>query len=232
MANNNIKKVLRGLFFEFPWNIALSFWKYNLVLHIIAIALTYFIVTGGMDWSYFNSSTDRPTIQFFLFPAVVLGGIIPIVLPITMYIIGRKRKNPRTINTAFALGQAVIVANIIVSVYKAITGRVPPPEVFDKGPFTDVSQEFRFGFLNGGIFNGWPSGHTTTAFAMALVLIKLYPENKRIRYLGLTYAIYIGLGISTNIHWLSDFIAGIFVGIGVGLTVGGSFWKRYSSRIK
>ena len=36
------------------------------------------------------------------------------------------------------------------------------------------------------------------------------------RKYGLIYAFYIGFGVSTNIHWLSDFVAGIFLGYCVG----------------
>ena len=144
-----------------------------------------------------------------------------------MYFHGKKKNNERTVNTSYAVAQAAIISLIVSSLYKAFTGRLPP-EMFDELSVTDISNGFQFGFMRGGIFNGWPSGHTTTAFAMAVCLMILYPEKKRIGYLALAYALYVGFGISTNIHWLSDFIAGILVGIAIGLTVGKSFLKRFS----
>jgi len=229
MSKKNPADSIKVLFYRSPLNIARSFWKFNLALHLAAIFLTYIMVTSGFDRAFFDSARNALYFQTILFPAVMLGGLVPIIVPVALYFIGRKRNKPRTTNTAFALGQAVIISMVVSSVYKAMTGRVPPQEFFRNGPLPDISGEFQFGFLRGGIFNGWPSGHATTAFAMALVLIKLYPDNKRIRYLALAYAIYVGFGISTNIHWFSDFVAGIFIGTGIGLTVGKSFWERYCS---
>jgi len=226
MSRNSLKQSLKSLFHRFPANMGNSFWKYNTILHILAMALTFIIVVNDIDWIYFRSSKAHYYLQPFFFPAVIFGGLIPFIAPVIMYIYGRKKKDRRTVNTAFAVGQAAIIGLVISSFYKAVTGRVPP-EIFDDLPVADISREFRFGFWRGGIFEGWPSGHTTVAFAMSLTLIMLYPKNMRVRYLALAYAMYIGFGISTNIHWFSDFIAGAFIGTAIGLTVGKSFYGRY-----
>ena len=227
MSSSTKRYSIRVLFHRFPANLANSFWKFNLFLHLAAITLTYLIVTTNMDWDYFQSSVDHLYLQPLFFPAVMLGGLLPISIPIFLYFRGKKKKNERTINTSYAIAQAAIISLIVSSIYKAFTGRIPP-EMFDELSATGIKSGFQFGFMRGGIFNGWPSGHTTTAFAMAVCLMLLYPDNKKIGYLALAYAFYVGLGISTNIHWFSDFVAGTFVGIAIGLTVGRSFWKRYS----
>lgn len=226
MSDGSLRRAGKQLFHRFLSNLAKSVWGYRLVLHAVAVVVTYLLVMWGIDGTLHRASLNMPHLQYFLFPAVPLGGLVPLIAPVALYIAGRKRNNERMKNTAFALGQAVIVANVIVSFYKAVTGRPPPPEMFDGTLIADMSRQFRFGFMNGGIFHGWPSGHTTTAFAMALVLIKLYPRDPRMRYLPLAYALYIGFGVSTNIHWFSDFVAGIFIGTAVGLAVGGSFAMR------
>jgi len=77
--------------------------------------------------------------------------------------------------------------------------------------------------MNRGIFDGWPSGHTTNAFAMATTLIELYPHNTKLKWWARTYAVLIGWGVSTNIHWLSDAVAGALIGYAIGKTVGRSF---------
>ncbi len=227
MPRTKIRYSIRLLFHSFPTNLAKSFWKYNLLFHFIAITATYLIVTTNLDWDYYRSSVDHIYLQPFFFPAVMLGGLLPIGVPVIMYFHGKKKNNERTVNTSYAVAQAAIISLIVSSLYKAFTGRLPP-EMFDELSVTDISNGFKFGFMRGGIFNGWPSGHTTTAFAMAVCLMILYPEKKRIGYLALAYALYVGFGISTNIHWFSDFIAGILVGIAIGLTVGKSFLKRFS----
>lgn len=213
-----------NFFYRLPYTVAQCFWRYILVLHVAAIVLTYFIVTSGFDWVYFISSRN-PSLQAFLFPAAVIGGILPFLVPVTLYLVGAIKRNMRILNTAFALGQAAFVAWFITSFYKAFTGRVPPP-FHAVATAIDNSQVFQFGFLRGGIFWGWPSTHTAVAFSMAVTLLMLYPKNRFLRYGALLYALYVGIGISTNIHWFSDFVAGVLIGIGIGVTVGKSFLKR------
>jgi len=87
----------------------------------------------------------------------------------------------------------------------------------------DSSHGFQFGFLKGGIFWGWPSGHTTVAFSMALCLTMLYPKNKIVVLGALLYAFYVGLAVSVTIHWVSEFAAGAIIGSVIGMTVGKSF---------
>ena len=218
---------MKSLFYEFPKNLAKCFWKRNLLWHVLAIILTYFLVTSDFDWIYFES-TRISLLQYFLFPAVFLGGILPLLVPLGILLFGLKRKSFKIKNIAFALGQAAILGVIVSSFYKSLTGRAHPSEIFANSSM-DVSQVFHFGFLRGGIFWGWPSSHTTIAFAMAVTLMMLYPEKKFVKYLAIAYALYVGIGVSISIHWFSDFIAGIIFGSVIGVVVGKSFWKRNHS---
>jgi len=83
----------------------------------------------------------------------------------------------------------------------------------------NISQNFQFGFLRNGIFWGWPSSHTTIAFAMSFALFYMFPKNKFIKYFSVIYAFYIGIGVSLSIHWFSDFIAGAIIGTLIGISV-------------
>ena len=122
--------------------------------------------------------------------------------------------------TGLAVGQAAILGVVASSVLKAFTGRVPPDK---EELINDYSGEFRFGFLRGGVYEGWPSSHTATAFAMAATLMELYPDNAAIKYGGFAYAFLIGLGVSANIHWFSDAVAVAFIGYAIGRAVGREF---------
>jgi membrane-associated phospholipid phosphatase len=119
----------------------------------------------------------------------------------------------------------------ISSFYKVFTGRIPPPHFLGHGPLVDISHGFRLGFLRGGIYEGWPSSHSTIAFAMAVVLWKLYPENQIARYAALLYAFYVSIGVSIRIpiHWFSDFVAGAIIDSLIGAVVGKSFKHLRSS---
>ena len=91
---------------------------------------------------------------------------------------------------------------------------------------TDLSHVFRFGFLRGGVFWGWPSSHTTIAFAMATTIFVFLPRQRVIGIVAIIYAFYVGLGVSVTIHWFSDFIAGAIIGTVIGIVVGNSFLPK------
>ncbi|MCX6925306.1 MAG: phosphatase PAP2 family protein, partial [Verrucomicrobia bacterium] len=111
--------------------------------------------------------------------------------------------------------------------YKALTGRLHPARVL--GP--DISHMFRFGFLRGGVFWGWPSSHTTIAFAMAATVFTLFPKQRWLGCVAIAYALYIGVGVSTTIHWFSDFAAGAIIGTVIGTVVGRSFLRSQTQAI-
>ncbi len=220
---------MSSFFRDLPQNMLDCFRGYNLLWHLLAIILTYIIVTSGFDWLYFQYSRNN-LLHSLLFPAVRLGSRVPIIVPLGLYVFGKVRKNFKAINTASALGQAALIGLICASFYKALTGRVHPPRLFIQD-LPDISRKFQFGFMRGGIFWGWPSSHTTIAFAMAVTLLMLYPQNKVLRYLAIFYALYIGFGVSISIHWFSDFVAGAIIGTVIGGVVGNSFHKYITEGI-
>lgn len=217
---------MRGFFYKFLKNLFACFHGYYLLWQIFAVALTYLAVTFGFDWFYFQY-TRSILLRSILFPAVIAGALLPILVPFVLLAVGKIKKNPRTVNTAYVLGQAVLMGWMIPAFYKALTGRVPPPEVFGHGAFVDVSREFQFGLLRGGIFWGWPSSHATVAFALAAALIILYPKNKVMKYGAIAYAIYVGVAVSMTIHWFSEFAAGAIIGTVIGTVVGKSYREKY-----
>jgi hypothetical protein len=181
-----IKKIKNiPLFYRLPQTLIKIFSGKFLIAHGIAILLTILIVTGGLDWAYFVG-TRTPLLSRIILPAVILGGLLPFLLPIALIIYGKITKRARIINSAWALGQAALLGSLISSTYKALTGRMPPPHFTDTiVPLIDTSHGFRFGFMEGGIFWGWPSSHTTIAVAMSVAFVTLFPEKKRLVALAL-----------------------------------------------
>ncbi len=203
-----------------PRNVLNCFSGQRLIWHVIAILLTFLLVTSGLDGLYFTS-TREPMLRSWMFPGVLIGAVLPIALPLACLAIGHICRCARTILIGWAVGQAELIGLFVASAYKAITGRAHPP--FETG--ADVSHVFRFGFLRGGVFWGWPSSHTTIAFAMAVTVFTLFPKQRWLGYVALAYALYIGIGVSMTIHWLSDFTAGAIIGTVIGTVVGKSFLR-------
>jgi membrane-associated phospholipid phosphatase len=188
--------------------------------YLLADAGTYGIVKSGIDWSWYRNAQDHKWISRLGFVSVGVGPLASLAVPIGLYLYGRSNEDDKLQLTGLAMGQAAILAALTTSVLKAFTGRVPPD---NETNMNDYSGEFRFGFLRGGVYEGWPSSHTATAFAMATTLMELYPENTTIKYCGWAYASLIGLGVSTNIHWFSDAVAGALIGYAIGESVGIGF---------
>jgi membrane-associated phospholipid phosphatase len=201
-----------------PGNFIGCFRGWKLAWHLVAVTLTVILVLSGFDWRYFLA-TRNPALREWAWPAVVIGMFLPIYLPLILLVAGHLARNTKIILTGWAVGQAEIIAALIVIAYKAFTGRAHP--IHNAG--TDISRVFHFGFLRGGVFWGWPSSHTTIAFAIAATVFTLWPKQRWLGWLAILYAACVGIGVSMTIHWFSDFVAGTIIGSVIGAVVGKCF---------
>jgi membrane-associated phospholipid phosphatase len=211
-------------FSTLPRNIINCFKGRTLLWHLVAILLTFVLVWSGFDWRYFLS-TRAPTLRYYLFPAVVIGGLLPMILPMLLIVLGGIARTAGLRLVGWAVGQAEVIGALVAAAYKAFTGRAHPARI----PGEDLSHAFKFGLLRGGMFWGWPSSHTTIAFGMAVTIFVLLPKQRWVGCVAITYALYIGIGVSTTIHWFSDFAAGAIIGTVVGTVVGKGFSALISS---
>ena len=201
-----------------PRNLIGCFQGRRIIWHVFAILLTIILVLSGFDWRYYLATRD-PMLRSWMKPAVGIGGLLPLTLPLFLIVVGFIIQNSRAVLTGWAVGHAALLGSLISSTYKAFTGRVHPARVAGE----DISHVFCFGFLRGGVFWGWPSSHTTIAFAMALTIFTLYPKQRWLGVVAILYAVYVGIGVSMTIHWFSDFVAGAIIGSVIGTVVGRSF---------
>lgn len=201
-----------------PRNFLDCFKGRKLLWHLFAILLTVVLVTSGFDWRYYLA-THGQTLREWMFPAAVIGMFLPFALPLILFAAGLVASSARIVSTGWAIGQAELLGSVISSAYKAFTGRAHPAHAVGE----DISHVFRFGFLRGGVFWGWPSSHTTIAFAMAATVFALFPKHRWLGVVAFLYAFYIGIGVSMTIHWFSDFVAGAIIGTVIGTVVGRSF---------
>lgn len=218
-------------FKTFLTNLVGPFKGKRLLWHGLAILLTILIVTSDFDWQYFTWTRSQ-ALTYIALPAAILGAFLPVLIPLILFLIGKIKKSRRIIMNGWALGQAALLGWVISSIYKVFTGRIPPPTPFNDTlaqALTNSSHGFQFGFWRGGIFWGWPSSHTTVAFATMVCLIMLHPKNKTLIFFAFLYALYIGLGVSVTIHWFSEFVAGAIIGSVIGVVVGRSFRKAMSA---
>lgn len=214
------------LFYHIDDHFINSFTDNHGLLHLAAIAGSYGMVATGFDWEVHELARKNQWIPRTGFTSVRVGGLVPMIIPAGLFLYGELNDDNDVVVSSLALGQSIILSYLIVSGFKAITGRKGPDiRGEENNPVEDYSKNFKFGFFERGVFDGWPSGHTTTAFAMAFTMVELFPENTTLSTISVIYASLIGLGISVNIHWFSDFFAGALMGYTIGKSVGSGFRK-------
>ncbi|HXR04311.1 MAG TPA: phosphatase PAP2 family protein [Verrucomicrobiae bacterium] len=183
-----------------PRNLIGCFTGRRIIWHLIAIVFTFILVMSGFDWRYFLV-TRNPELRYWMWPAVVIGMFLPVCLPFIVLVVGFIARNAKVVLTGFAIGQAEIIGALITAACKAFTGRVHPPH--DVG--TDISHVFHFGFLRGGVFWGWPSSHTTVAFAMAVTVCTLWPKRWWLGFPPSDFLIHTGLPSLSNCEYVNRF---------------------------
>jgi membrane-associated phospholipid phosphatase len=202
-----------------------AFTGWNALAHGAAVGATYAMVHEGADAALNRWVQGHPRGWSIAWSApAVLGGIaVPAALPLALWYTSEPRSNQRI--AAAAAGQAAALGLATSALVKAFTGRVGP-EATDPADLTARSKAFRFGFLRGGIIEGWPSGHTTTNVAMAAALLAT-SDSWAVRAGASAFALWVALsvsfGINGEVHWTSDAVAGLLTGAAVGWTVGRSF---------
>ena len=209
---------MKQFFVTLPRNLIGCFKGRRLVWHLVAILLTVVLVLSGSDWHYYRA-TRNLELRSWVWPAVVIGMLLPFALPVILFALGIIVRNAKIILTGWAVAQAELIGALVVVAYKAFTGRAHPAHRVGE----DISHVFQFGFLRGGVFWGWPSSHTTLAFAMAVTVFTLWPKQRWPGLVAILYACYVGIGVSMTIHWFSDFVAGAVIGSVIGAVVGKNF---------
>jgi len=191
----------------------------NLWWHAAAIGATVILVLSGFDW-WFYTATRSPLFYWLVRIAGIGGFFVPVIVPVGLYLYGEFRRRDRLMHIAGAVAQAEMLGYLISIIYKTFTGRTQP-QFFINGS-VDISREFHFGFLQHGVFWGWPSSHAAVAVAGVVAFVVLVRDRKW-RIIALVYAALISIGAAIGFHWFSDVIAGALLGIMIGKTVGKSY---------
>jgi membrane-associated phospholipid phosphatase len=220
-----------NLFGNFGNNIINSFKGDNIYLHLAGIASTFLIVSSNTDYKvekFFNEhegygNAARPVIRLAMYFPFVVGG--------SLYAYGKLNKDNEAVGASFAVLQSSLIAFLYNSLLKALTGR-PHPDWRNNNDMKDLSKTFRFGFMRGGIFWGWPSGHTSSTMAVVSALTNFYPDITWLKIAGYSYAAYMIFAVTSlnrgGMHWFSDAIAAAFMSYAIGSTIG----KYYRNQFK
>lgn len=172
------------------------------------------LVAGTQAWE------DRVGLRRTSTVGTFIGGPGPIALGVALYAGGRVRRNTFATNTGREIMRAVLVSGAITALAKGAVGR--------SRPFASPgdADEFRpgHGFTNATLAS-FPSGHTSAAFATAMVLSReMRHEHPRVRLVVdpvlFGSAALVGFSrVYAQQHWPSDVLAGAALGTITGYEV-------------
>ena len=205
--------------------IALQKWILSLAGTALACAISY-------EWLdrpiaiIFNRSLARP--EPFLRLTHLPDPFVPLALIIFVglglrslsgWVLSRGQK------CAFLCSVSLIVAEATKTQLKFVFGRTWPDTWINNNPSFIHDRVYGFNFFHGGPeYASFPSGHMAITCAVISVLWVYFPSMRTFCALaGLVVAV--GL-VGANFHFVSDVLAGAFVGISSGWMVT-SLWKAH-----
>ncbi len=121
---------------------------------------------------------------------------------------GTIAKNSRSQSTALMAMESFVISTLLVKIPKYAAGRIRPNAWWEPGP------DEWMGPINGKSF---PSGHATTAFAVASVIAYQYKDTPWVPVSAYSLATMAGISrVYDHRHWLSDIFGGAVFGIATG----------------
>ena len=125
-------------------------------------------------------------------------------VPVGLFLIGKASGNKYAAKTGRLAFQALVNTEIVTFALKESFRRERPERNSGKGRF----------FRNG---NSFPSGHSSSAFAVATVISYRYKNNPWIKYGSFALATVVALSrFSGRKHFASDLLIGSAIGYGIG----------------
>jgi membrane-associated phospholipid phosphatase len=128
-----------------------------------------------------------------------------------LYGVGEALQDRRMRNAGLLSLESLALTGLATEAFKRTVGRTRPNH-------TNSAQDFHGPGLGGN--DSFPSGHTSSAFAVASSLAESYPDSWAVPVSGYGLAALTGFArINDNKHWASDVLFGAALGYGVGKLV-------------
>ncbi len=161
---------------------------------------------GMQDWFQRQRSSASKRVSSRIEPLGSEGALIALG---AAYLSGCLLGDTTLKKTALLCGESALVSGAIIRALKILIGRARPYSnkgAYCYSPFSISHQSF-------------PSGHTSTAFAIASCLTDEC-QSTLVGVIAYGVAIMVGLSMMhDNKHWASDVFLGSIIGIGIGRTI-------------
>lgn len=198
---------------------ALQRWLVALALAVLAVAISYawldrpiaLWVHGHVAHQGQRVFAPLTRIPDPLIPVAVIAFVI-----FGLWLMAGRRLS-KSITVVFACSLSVAMTEVTKNVLKWVFGR-PWPETWTHNNLSYIhDRAYGFYWFHGGDYASFPSGHMAATFAVVSVLWLCYPRLRPL-YAVVVVAVAVGL-VGANFHFLSDVIAGGFVGASIGWMV-------------
>jgi len=201
-------------------SVTIRIWLLTLILCVVAVTLSFW--RADLPIALYCSQFTRQLniLGKGLASAVILSGEAIVVMALVLARLIRGKISPVAETLAVACLTSMCAYGINSSVLKLYFGVADPADVMH-------GSKHAFNLLKGSSDSSFPSGHMVLAAAFAGVFMRLY----RVSIWPLSIFLLFGacLLIVGDWHFLSDVIAGTFLGATVGL-LAGELWKVHSGR--
>lgn len=203
---------------------AIQKWSLSLIACAFAVVISYVWI-------------DRPVatlVSRYVSPREQLGaltkGFDPLAMAAVVVFVGlglfalSERHLPRRLTAALLCSISLILTQAVKNQLKFAFGRTWPATWVDNNLSFIRDGVYGFNFFHGGVgYSSFPSGHSAVACAVLSIFWIIYPKFRPFYILAM-FAVTAAL-VGMNLHFLSDVIAGAFVGISTAW-ITATLWAR------
>ena len=171
----------------------------------IAVGTGFFIGLDEEIRDVFEDNRSSTTDDFANLFEPFGNGAFTVPALATVYFLSHFHENEKAKRTALIATESFLITGLYTSILKYSFGR--------HRPRTGNSSTSFDGFSTNKNYNSFPSGHTSTAFAIATVVANQYEKTPYIKPISYGLATMTGLSrINDEKHWASD----VFIGAALG----------------
>ena len=189
--------------------------SYFLSVTIVLVLANLFLFFFGKKDSFLILNTYHSYFLDHFFQTITLlgDGIFFLIMCALLFGLNKKKESLLSLLT-------FLLSGLFSQILKNYFHRLRPVNFFESYSYS----KFIDGFTN-AVFNSFPSGHTTSIFAI-ITLWVFFIEQKRYHFLLLLIALLVGYSrIYLGQHFLEDVILGIIIGVTTSLLIVGVILK-------
>ena len=189
--------------------------SYFLSVTIVLVLANLFLFFFGKKDSFLILNTYHSYFLDHFFQTITLlgDGIFFLIMCALLFGLNKKKESLLSLLT-------FLLSGLFSQILKNYFHRLRPVNFFESYSYS----KFIDGFTN-AVYNSFPSGHTTSIFAI-ITLWVFFIEQKRYHFLLLLIALLVGYSrIYLGQHFLEDVILGISIGVTTSLLIVGVILK-------